>query len=118
MTIHSNINSHDHIAWGRNSRASDAPIMDGGGSNPFGDADSSPLGPNAFEIRQFLHNQIGNGIHLVSIAPDHNGAISGKYFGSDADAATQWAVAKNTSGNGLYFTVNITTADLNKKLSS
>ena len=35
MSIHSNINSHDHIAWGPNGRASDAPITDGGEPNPL-----------------------------------------------------------------------------------
>jgi hypothetical protein len=107
--------------WAPGVRATDVPIVEDV-TNPFDNAfdefgaTNEPLAPNAAEIRQFLLEHIGNSIHLVSIAPDgDDAAISGKYFGSDADAATQWAVAKNKSGNGLYFTVNITMSGLNKK---
>ncbi len=62
------------------------------------------LQPDQDAIENFLSDVVQTDIHLSAITPD--GPISGKYFGSDVEAATSWAVAQNTNGRGIYYTVN------------
>lgn len=65
---------------------------------------SKQLQPDQDVIENFLSDVVQTDIHLAAIKPD--GAISGKYFGSDVEAATSWAVAQNTNGRGVYYTGN------------
>lgn len=62
------------------------------------------LQPNRGVIENFLSDVVQTNIHLAAITPD--GGISGKYFGSDVEAATNWAVDQNAQGRGLYYTGN------------
>lgn len=53
-------------------------------------------------------------IHLVAIhksRPD----VHGKYFGTYAETAVEWAKAKNGTGFGIYFTVNRVPENFDKK---
>ncbi|WP_298190968.1 phage/plasmid primase, P4 family [Novosphingobium sp.] len=47
-------------------------------------------------------------IHLVAIQPDApKGTMpTGRYFGSDVDAALDWAAKVNGNGSGVYWTLN------------
>lgn len=62
------------------------------------------LEPDPVAIEKYLSDVVQTDIHLAAITPD--GPISGKYFGSDVEAATSWAVAQNTNGRGVYYTGN------------
>ena len=62
------------------------------------------LQPNRDVIEKFLSDVVQTEIHLAAITPD--GVISGKYFGSDVEAATNWVVDQNAQGRGLYYTTN------------
>lgn len=62
------------------------------------------LQPNRDVIENFLSDVVQTDIHLAAITPD--GDISGKYFGSDVEAATNWAVDQNMQGRGVYYTGN------------
>lgn len=65
---------------------------------------SKQLQPSQDVIENFLSDVVQTDIHLAAITPD--GAISGKYFGSDVEAAASWAVDQNAQGRGLYYTGN------------
>ncbi len=62
------------------------------------------LQPDQGAIDDFLSDVVQTDLHLAAITPD--GSISGKYFGSDVEAATNWAVDQNVQGRGLYYTGN------------
>src|SRR5215217_5191785 len=64
-------------------------------------------------VRGFIDKTIRENIHLVAILPD--GLPIGASFGAEADKATAWAIAQNQRGYGVYWTVNIVRARLNKK---
>jgi len=67
------------------------------------------------ECNTFLAHYLRDYIHLVAITPD--GPIAGRYFGSDAAAASEWAARENAAGRNLYWTVNMVTPGLDKKPS-
>lgn len=54
-----------------------------------------------------------NQIHLVAIKPD--GGTTGRDFGTDAEAAIEWAAAQNSSGRNVYWTVNRVQPGVHKK---
>jgi hypothetical protein len=77
--------------------------------------------PDLAAIETFLRDHIGNAVHLVAIDPvrpdTDAGKISGAYFGDRHEDAAKWAARLNRDGYGIYFTVNVTTAGLDKKPS-
>ena len=96
MTIHSNINSHDHIAWGPNGRASDVPITDGGEPNPLeggatnGPAMASPLDPDKPAELKPDREMLGQFIGFMFKNASPNGFISLRLYpdkGSDLEEA-------------------------------
>jgi putative DNA primase/helicase len=62
------------------------------------------LQPDPEAIEKYLSDVVQTDLHLAAITPD--GGISGKYFGSDVEAATNWAVDQNAQERGLYYTGN------------
>jgi hypothetical protein len=58
---------------------------------------------------------IADHIHLVAIVPD--GPTQGRNFGSDAQAAQEWASDQNAQGKNIYWTVNCARPNLHKKPS-
>lgn len=62
------------------------------------------LQPDPSAIQKYLSDVVQTDIHLAAITPD--GTISGEYFGSDVEAATNWAVDQNMQGRGVYYTGN------------
>jgi hypothetical protein len=64
-------------------------------------------------IESFLTDSIRSDIHLVAIIPD--GPATGQWFGTDSLAAAKWALNQNHKGAGVYFSVNLVRANLDKK---
>lgn len=62
------------------------------------------LAPDDAAIRYFISEIICDDIHLAAVIPD--GSIAGRFFGSDCDAAVDWAIDHNQQGKNLYWTVN------------
>lgn len=71
--------------------------------------------PNETLTLSFLQS-IGHDIHLCSIVPD-GGRCTGKWFGDDATAATEWALRATEKGHNVYWTVNLVSEGCNKKPS-
>lgn len=70
------------------------------------------MSPDSLAIASFL-GAIGQGLHLCSIGP--YGGCTGRWFGEDIAAATEWAVPENDAGKNLYWTVNLVAEGCNKK---
>lgn len=62
------------------------------------------LAPDEAAIRYFISGVICDDIHLAAVIPD--GPITGRFFGSDCDAAVDWAIEHNQQGKNLYWTAN------------
>lgn len=73
----------------------------------------SPAGPDKDAIFAFIADTIQNNIHLVAIALD--GPATGRWFGDNAKAATEWAFSANAHGANCYWTVNICRPGVNTK---
>jgi len=65
---------------------------------------SDDLAPDTPTIRNFLKSAIANNLHLAAIVPD--GALVGRYFGDDVEAAVKWAVDLNLAGRNIHYTAN------------
>lgn len=78
------------------------------------DADPSRLLPDSAMIASFLET-IGRDLHLCSIDPDGN--CTGRWFGADVPAATEWAAAESLAGRNVYWTTNQVAEGCNKKPS-
>ena len=76
------------------------------------DAAPSRLLPDSAMIASFLA-ALRQNLHLCSIVPD--GGCTGRWFGANFLAATEWAVAKSLSGNNVYWTTNQVAEGCNKK---
>ena len=74
----------------------------------------SALRPNRAEILELFKDVIPDQIHLVAIHGE-DGDITGHDFGTDAEAAADWAISQNMGGYGVYFSVNRVRAGLHKK---
>lgn len=70
--------------------------------------------PDINAILAFCRDIVVSDIHLCSI-PQEGGAPSGKWFGSDAEAAADWAVRENVANRNVYWTVNRTRSGQDKK---
>ena len=71
--------------------------------------------PDRLAISSFL-NSIGQGLHLCSVVPDGGKRnIRGRWFDDDTEGATDWAVAENVQGKGVYWTVNHVAENYNIK---
>ena len=70
--------------------------------------------PERASIELFLE-AIGRDLHLCSIVPDGN--CTGRWFGADVPAATEWAAAESLAGRNVYWTTNQVAEDCNKKPS-
>lgn len=86
-----------------------APLI---GSHP-GEGEATPAADRD-AILAFCRDIIGSNIHLCSI-PQERGAPSGKWFGSDAEAAADWAVRENAANRNVYWTVNRARSGQDKK---
>lgn len=73
------------------------------------------LKPDRAVIGRFLSAILRSHIHIVAIIPD--GRVTAKWFGEDAKGAAVWASDQNAQGAGVYFSVNVVRAGLNKKAS-
>jgi len=82
------------------------------GSHP-GEGEATPAA-DWDAILAFCRDIIGSNIHLCSI-PQEGGAPSGKWFGSDAEAAADWAVRENAANRNVYWTVNRARSGQDKK---
>ena len=74
-----------------------------------------PLLPERAAIASFLAG-IAQDVQLCSIVPD-GGRCTGRWFGADVLAATDWAVAESIAGRNVYWTTNRVAANCNKKPS-
>lgn len=72
-------------------------------------------GPNLDDLRAFFTNILSDQIHLVAICAEGGGGIVGRDFGSDIEAAIEWAQARNSSEMGVYYSVNRVQPELHKK---
>ena len=70
--------------------------------------------PERASIESFLET-IGRDLHLCSIVPDGN--CTGRWFGADVPAATEWAAAESLAGRNVYWTTNQVAKGCNKKPS-
>lgn len=64
----------------------------------------APLQADRDAILQFLRDVVVDAIQLTAIQPD--GPIETHWFGTDHEAAADWAVEWNGEGRGIYWTVN------------
>jgi hypothetical protein len=71
------------------------------------------IAPDPTAIASFLA-AIAPGLHLCSILPDGR-TCSGRWFGGDVGAATDWALSENQEGKNVYWTVNLVKEGVNKK---
>lgn len=69
-------------------------------------AADTALAPCALEVRAFLADVIVGDIHLAAIRPDVKRCF-GRSFAADLDPATEWAIARNVSGENVYWTANV-----------
>lgn len=69
------------------------------------------LTPQPHEARSLF--RLLDQIHLVAIKPD--GGTTGRDFGTDQEAAIDWATAQNSSGRNIYWTVNRVRSGVDKK---
>ena len=77
-------------------------------------AGPSQLMPDSAMISSFLA-AIRQDLHLCSIVPDGN--CTGRWFGADVPAATEWAAAESLAGRNVYWTTNQVAEGCNKKPS-
>ena len=80
----------------------------------LGEVDLSRLFPVSAMIASFLA-ALGQHLHLCSIVPDGN--CTGRWFGADVPAATEWATAESLAGRNVYWTTNQVAEGCNKKPS-
>lgn len=66
------------------------------------------------QIRAFFTRSIPEQVHLVSIS-SVDGAIKGRDFGQDYDAALAWAIAQNERRSNIYFSPHLVKAGLHKQ---
>lgn len=71
--------------------------------------------PNREVVMRFLATAVGRDIHLAAIA--EGGPPVCGWFGDDITKATDWAMAQNSAGRGVYWTVNCTRSQLSRKPS-
>jgi putative DNA primase/helicase len=69
------------------------------------------------EVRKFFNKTIPDQMHLTAIDPNKIRPTIGKDFGTDAEAASRWALERNTEGCNVYFTVNLVRDGVNSKPS-
>ncbi|MFC4726323.1 AAA family ATPase [Glycocaulis abyssi] len=72
------------------------------------------VSPNSVEVQAFLAWQYPH-VHVCCIKTGE--PLSGRYFGADVEAATQYVVERNQAGLNCYFTFNIPTPDCGVKPS-
>ena len=77
------------------------------------EADPCRLFPERDLIASFVAG-IGQDVHLCSIAPD-GGRCIGRWFATDIQAATDWAVAECLAERNVYWTTNQVAENCNKK---
>lgn len=65
------------------------------------------------QIRAFITRSIPEQVHLVAIG--QNGAIQGRYFGTNYEAAVAWAADQNQEGKNIYFSPHLVRAELHKQ---
>lgn len=65
------------------------------------------------QIRAFITRSIPEQVHLVAIG--QNGAIQGRYFGTNYEAAVTWAAQQNQVGENIYFSPHLVRAGLHKQ---
>jgi hypothetical protein len=68
--------------------------------------------PDFRHTADFLH-VIGDGLHLCSIGTQ--GGLSGRWFGGDVTAATEWARSENERERNVYWTVNLVADGFDRK---
>ena len=66
--------------------------------------DDKTLSPDEAVIRSFFKDAVCTDNHAAAIVPD--GALIGRYFGDDVEAAVKWAVDLNLAGRNIYYTAN------------
>lgn len=66
------------------------------------------------QIRAFFTRSIPEEVHLVSIS-SVDGAIQGRDFGQDYDAALEWVVSQNERHSNIYFSPHEVKAGLHKQ---
>ena len=69
--------------------------------------------PDKSAIEKFLSGTVQEDIHLAAFG--EKGAPICKSFGNDAQRAADWAEGQNAQGRGVYWTVNCTIPNLNRK---
>lgn len=62
--------------------------------------------PNPAHIREFFEKTIPDQMHLCAIDPEKVRHAVGQDFGTDVQAATDWALERNAEGFNVYFSVN------------
>lgn len=73
--------------------------------------------PNSADMMEFFENTIPDQIHLTAIDPEKSANTIGRDFGTDIQAAANWALARNAEGKGVYYSVNRVRSGLHKKPS-
>lgn len=71
--------------------------------------------PNAREVSAFFKAANLDQIHLTAITPD--GGTTARDFGTNIEAATEWACRHNQAGQNIHWTVNRVRGDVNRKPS-
>lgn len=74
----------------------------------------SLIGPDKAQILSFITATIQNYIHIVAINSE-TGQTQGRWFGSEAKAAADWACEANARRFNAYWTVNICRPGVNRK---
>ena len=80
---------------------------------PVSKCEPDELLPEREVIASFL-SVIGHDVHLCSIVPD-GGSCTGRWFGTDLQAATSWALSESEAGRNVYWTVNRVAENCNRK---
>lgn len=74
----------------------------------------SLIRPDKARVLAFITATIQNDIHVVTINSE-TGQTQGRWFGSEAKAAADWACGANARGFNAYWTVNVCRPGVNSK---
>lgn len=74
--------------------------------------------PQPSDVLKFFQMTIADQIHLAAIDPEKRSGLVACDFGTDASAATAWALKLNAEGRNIHYTVNAVRAGVCSKPSN